>query len=248
MPIPNDSLIKSAASFKRDASKEFDRIVKALIALVWAKTTPTVDFLFESDPDLDAEANALLRGFSDTLSELAKKRAEDVIRASLGYDDSDYAWETVEGEDYDSVLFRFDMQGSHLKELLDIWIAIAVLYKISQSELLVLISRYINNPYTSPLWRGIPRDALRWGRGYSLNILDQIAVIGQNAIIGAARYAEWMDERRKGAKYYIRRRGSNYDCDECQDMANVPIPIETPFEIPHPRCCCYPEYFYGEMP
>jgi len=246
MPIPNEALIREAASFKRDASKEFDRVVKALIDLVWAANAQSADFLFESDPALDAEANALLRDFSDTLASLAKKRAEEIIRASLDYYDFGEDWSHV--DEGDEVVYRFDMAGSHLKELLEIWIALAVLNEISKGELRVLVSRYLNNPYASPLWRGIPLDSLRWGRGYSRNILEQITVIGQGAIIGAARHAEWIEERRKGAKYYIRRRGSNYNCDECQDMANVPIPIETPFEIPHPRCCCYPEYFYGGMP
>lgn len=250
MPIPNDPLIREAASFKRDASREFDRIVKALIDLVWAENAQTADFLFESDPTLDAKANALLRGFSDTLAAIAKRRAEEIIRDSLESYDFEDDWDSVDGDgkDEDTVLWRFDMQGSHLKELLEIWIAVAVLYGIGKGELRVLVSRYLNNPYASPLWSGIPMNSLRWGRGYSRNIVEQIAVIGQNAIIGAARHAEWVDERRKGANYYIRRRGSSYNCDECQDMANIPIPIDVPFEIPHSRCCCYPEYFYGDMP
>jgi hypothetical protein len=249
MPIPKEQLVREAASFKRDASKEFDRIVKALIDLVWAATTPTADFLFESDPVLDAEANALLRGFSDSLAAIAKRRAEELIRASLEYYDFEDDWRVVDGEGEDeTLLWRFDMEGSHLKELLEIWIAIAVLNEISKGELLVLVSRYLNNPYASPLWRGIPKNALRWGRGYSKNILEQISVIGQNAIIAASRHAEWVNERRKGARYYIRRRGSWYDCPECDSLCGYPIPIETPFDYVHSRCMCYPEYHYEPIP
>lgn len=246
MPIPNESLVKQAASFKREASKEFDKIVKALIDLVWSKRKPSADFLFENDPQLDAEANELLQGFSDTLVEKAKRLAEAIIRESLEGDYPD-AWEQADGEDYDSILFRFDMQGSHLKDLLQIWIALAVVNNIGKSELRVLISRYLNNPFTSPLWMDIPLNALIWGRGYSKNILEQIAIIGQNAIFGAARFAEWLDEKANGATYYIRRRGSSYDCDVCDDLANKPIPIDEPFEIPHSRCCCWPEYHYEPM-
>ena len=246
MAIPNEALVKEAASFKRDASREFDRVVAALIALVWAKGKPTSDFLFENDPELDAEANAILRDFSDFLADKAKKRAESVIRAYLEGDYPD-AWDEAAGEGEDGILFRFDMAGSHLKELLEIWIALAVLNGIGKSELRVLISRYLNNPYSSPLWKGVPADALKWGRGYRKNILEQIAVIGQSGIIGAARYAEWVKEKEDGAVYYIRRRGSNYDCPDCDSLCGYPIPIEEPFEYLHANCMCRAEYFYEPL-
>lgn len=248
MPISNQRLIEAAALFKRFAASEFDKVVKALLDLVWSKGKPTADFLFESDPILDSEANELLQGLSDALAAKAKKLAEAIIRAELSNYDG-FAWDEVNNaDDRDSIVFRLDMQGSHLKELLEIWIALAVTNGIQRSELRVMISRYAKNPFGSPLWKGIPLDSLKWGRGYSKDILDQIAVIGQNEIIGAVRYAEWEEQKQGGAKYYIRRRGSNYDCDVCQSMAQKPIPIETPFEIPHSRCCCYPEYFFDEIP
>ena len=246
MPISNKQLTEGAARFKRDAAKEFDKIVKALLDLVWSKTTPTANFLFESDPELDAEANALLTGLSDALVARAKAIAAAIVRAGVEFYDFDEAWDEANDRDGETLLARFDMAGSHLKELLEVWIALAVVNGIRKSELRVLISRYLNNPFTSPLWKRLPTNTLKWGRGYNRNILEQIAILGQNAIIGAGRRAEWQDEKAKGAEYYIRRRGSWYDCDVCQEMANKPIPIEVPFEIPHSRCCCYPEYIYPE--
>lgn len=245
--LNNDRLLKEAAAFKKDASKEFDKAVKELIALAWETGAVSENFLWESDPVLDDKANAILRRLSESLAEKAKARAKEAIMEELDFFNFDEAWAEVEGEDYDSLLFRFDMQGSHLKDLLAIWIAIAAVHRIGKSELRILVSRYINNPYASPLWSGLPSDAIRWGRGYSRNILEQIAIIGQNAILGAARYAEWMDAFEKGAQYYIRRRGSSYDCDVCDDLANTPIPIDVPFEIPHSRCCCFAEYFFTPL-
>ncbi len=252
MSVSNDRLVSEAAAFRRDASREFDRVVKALLDLVWAKRAPTRDFRFTDDAELDAEANAILRGLSDTLAARAKARAESIIRDSLPEYDFGEEWEddwdATDDEDGTPLLWRFDMEGSHLRDLLEIWIALAVLDGIAKSELRVLISRYISNPFASPLWSGVPKGALAWGRGYSKNILEQITVIGQNAIVRASRRAEQREERRGGATYYIRRRGSNYDCDVCEDMANVPIPIDVPFDFPHPRCMCYPEYHYGQIP
>lgn len=252
MSVSNDRLVSEAAAFRRDASREFDRAVKALLDLVWAKRAPTRDFRFTDDAQLDAEANAILRGLSDTLAARAKARAESIIRDSLPeYDfgeDWEEDWDSTDEDDDTQILWRFDMEGSHLRDLLEIWIALAVLNGINKSELRVLISRYLNNPFASPLWSGVPKGALAWGRGYSKNILEQISIIGQNAIVGASRRAEQGEERRGGATYYIRRRGSNYDCDVCEDMANVPIPIDVPFDLPHSRCMCYPEYHYGQIP
>lgn len=252
MSVSNDSLVSGAAAFRRDASREFDKAVKALLDLVWSKKAPTRDFRFTDDAQLDAEANAILRGLSDTLAARAKARAEAIIRDSLPeYDfgeEWDEDWDSSDEDDDIPLLWRLDMEGSHLRDLLEIWIALAVLNGINKSELRVLISRYINNPFASPLWSGVPKGALAWGRGYSKNIIEQITVIGQNAIVVSARRAEQREERRGGATYYIRRRGSNYDCDECEDMADTPIPIDVPFDLPHSRCMCYPEYHYGPIP
>lgn len=245
MAVSNRRLVREAAEFKADASKEFDKAVKALLDLVWSYGNPSEDFLFGADPELDAKANAILRGLSDNLVARAKARAEAVVRDSVGYGFGE-SWEEAADEDDATILFHFDMEGSHLKELLEVWIALAAVNSIRKSELRVMISRYLKNPYASPLWKGIPLDAIKWGRGYSRDIIDQLAVIGQNAIVTAARHAEWMRESENGASYYIRRRGSSYDCDVCEEMANKPIPISIPFQIPHSRCMCYPEYFYGE--
>ena len=246
MPVSKERLVREAARFKDDASKEFDKAVKALLDLVWSEGSPSADFLFESDPELDAKANAILRGLSDNLAARAKARAASIVRESLDGYGFEESWEETADEDDATILFRFDMEGSHLKELLEVWIALAAVNAIRKSELRVMISRYLKNPYASPLWRGIPLDAIKWGRGYSRDIIDQLALIGQNAIVGTARHAEWMKELENGAVYYIRRRGSTYDCAVCDEMANKPIPISIPFQFLHSRCMCWPEYFYGE--
>lgn len=235
-----DTLPRKAADFKNYVSREFDKAVKALIDLAWAEKSPTINFLWESDPILDEKANAILRGLSDTLIQKAKALAAEAIRNEAEFYEFDDEWEEARE--------RMDMAGSHLKELLEIWIALAAANALSKGELRILISRYLNNPYASPLWRGLPRDILKWGRGYDKNILDQLAVIGQNAIVSVSRYAQWLEARGNGAQYYIRHRGSYYDCPDCDSLCGYPIPIETPFLWLHSRCMCWPEYFYEPMP
>lgn len=238
--LDRGKLAKNAATFKNYASREFNSAVNALIDLVWAEKSHTINFLWDADPTLDEKANAILRGLSDELIRKAKALAEDAVRNEAEFYEYDEEWEEARE--------RMDMTGSHLKSLLEIWIALAVANGTSKGELVVLISRYLNNPFASPMWRGLPKDVLAWGRGYDRNIIDQLAVIGQNIIVSSARYSEWLGERNKGAQYYIRHRGSGYYCPDCDSLCEYPIPIETPFIWLHSRCMCWPEYFYEPMP
>ena len=245
--LDNETLTKKVAAFKKESRKDFDKAVAALIALAFLHKDMGADFLWDKDPELDAEANRICRELSDTLTEKAKDLARDAVKELDDYDIEEF-WDVARDEWFVPITTRFDQQGSFLKELLEIWVALAFVYGLSQGELRVEISRFLANPFLSPLWRGLPRAILKWGRGYSKNIAEQIAVIGQNAILSAVRLAEWQNAKDNGATYYIRRRGSGYDCDECDSLANRPIPIEEPFEVPHSRCMCYPEYHFDEMP
>lgn len=247
--LDNGKLAWTAAKFKPEASREFNKAVRELVALAYRYSAFGDDFLWGRDPELDREANGILRGLSDSLAAKAKELAQAIVNDGLDDPDFDGAWdrenEEPEGDEGKTVLARFDMEGSHLKDLLEIWVALAFVNHLTQGELRVMVSRYLANPFTSPLWKGLPRNALAWGRGYALNILEQVTVIGQNAIISAARYAEWKVAVAKGMKYYIRRRGSGYDCPDCDDLCGYPIPIEEPFEYVHSRCMCWPEYHDG---
>jgi hypothetical protein len=246
--LNNELLAKVVASYKKDSRKEFDKAVAALIALAWKYRRFGSDFLWDKDPVLNDEANRICRNLSDALAERAKLTAAEIMEDSLTDYDFDEAWDRESDEWYVPVLTRFDQQGSFLKELLEVWIAIAFVYGLSQGALLVEISRFLTNPFLSRYWKDLPRDILKWGSGYSKDIASQIAVIGQNSIIAAARYAEWQDAMANGASYYIRRRGSYYDCPDCDELCGYPIPIEQPFVFLHSHCMCFPEYHYEEMP
>lgn len=247
--LDRDRLTRAAASFKRSASREFDEVVRALIELGFRHAGAGADFLWDMSPGLREEAMAICRGLSDTLADKAKAIARGVVEDALSDYDFDEAWDRDDGRDgFAPILTRLDQEGSHLLELLEIWLALAFLNRIRKGELVVLVSRFLSNPFASPLWRGLPKDILKWGRGYSVNILDQIGRIGQDAIVASARYAEWQDAREDGAVYYIRRRGSGYDCPECDDLCGYPIPIDEPFVWLHSRCMCWPEYHFEPMP
>lgn len=245
--LNNELVASKTAAYKKDSRKEFDKAVAALIALAWRYRRFGADFLWDKDPELEMEANRICRELSDALAQRAKLVAAEIMEASLGEYDFDEAWDAETGDDYIPVITRFDQQGSFLKELLEVWIALAFVHSLTQGELRVMISRYLANPFTSPLWKDLPKDILQWGRGYSKDIASQIAVIGQNSIIAAVRNAEWQDARADGATYYIRRRGSYFDCPDCDSLCGYPIPIEVPFEFLHSHCMCVAEYHYDPL-
>jgi len=246
--LNNELVASKTAAYKKDSRKEFDKAVAALIALAYRYRRFGAEFLWDKDPELEMEANRICRELSDALAQRAKLTAAAIMEDSLAEYDFDEAWDAETGDDFVPVITRFDQQGSFLKELLEVWIALAFVHSLTQGELRVLISRYLANPFTSPLWKDLPKDILAWGRGYSKDIASQIAVIGQNAIIAAIRNAEWQDAMANGASYYIRRRGSYYDCPDCDELCGYPIPIEQPFVFLHSRCCCLAEYHFEPMP
>ena len=244
--MTNERIAQVAAGYKKTARDLFEKAVADLVELAFRYSNLGANFLWDADPVLDAEANRILRGLSDEAARKAKELAMKLIEEANWADGED-AWEETENGDDRDILFLFDQQGSFLKELLEIWIALAFVNGMTQNYLRITLLRYLSNPYAAPMWRGLPAGLLKWGRGYQRDIIAQIALIGQDAIINTARYAEWMDASENGATYYIRRRGSNYDCPQCDEECGIPIPISVPFSESHPRCMCWPEYHFDEI-
>lgn len=239
--MDNERIIGEVAAYKTDSRRLFENAVEALIALAFRYHHLGVNFLWDSDPVLERECNRILRDLSEGEREAAKKRASALIEEE-GWDEDAFEMSDKEGED--SLLWRFDMAGSHLRELLEIWLAIAFVEGMTQAYLKICVLRYLGNPFAAPMWSRLPRSLIRWGAGYQKDIAAQFALIGQDAIVNAVRLAEWLDAAEKGATYYIRRRGSNYDCPECDAACGVPIPMDVPFEESHARCMCWPEYHF----
>lgn len=242
--VSNDLLVQQAAAYKREARKDFEAALAALIALAFRYKSMGENFLWSADPELEAEANRICRNLSDTCASKAKARAVAVMDECLDYFDGEAAWDFIaEPTSNESLLTRFDMAGSHLLELLEIWIALAFVNGMTKTYLKIEILRYLANPYASPLWKGLS-GVLKWGPGYMKDIAAQLALIGQDAIIGAVRRAEWLDAMAKGATFWIWRRGSNFKCEDCQERAGQAFPIDIPFSEMHARCMCWPEYHY----
>lgn len=242
--MTNEQITEQAAAYKKDARRLFEDAVAALIALAFRYKHLGVNFLWDADPVLERECNAILRDLSEKARDAAKKRATALIEEA-GWDED--ALDAFDGEDEGSMLWSFDMAGSHLRELLEIWVALAFADGMTPAYLKILVIRYIANPYASPLWSRLPKSLLKWGRGYQKDLINQIALIGQDGIIASVRRAEWMDAVGRGATFWVWRRGSNYDCPECEANKGRVFPMDVPFDTLHARCLCYAEYHFEPM-
>lgn len=232
----NEQITEAATGFERDCRSDFEKAVTALIALAFLHQEQGAEFLWDSDPELDAEANRILRGLSDSVAQAARKRARMVIEA--------FGWSVTDGAADDDTVERLDQQGSFLKELLEIWVALAFVDGIGKEELRINVMRYLSNPYASPHWARLPKGLASWGTGYQTNILKQMQTIGFGEITDLVRSAEQEDAERKGADYYTIHRGSGYLCPACDARCGVRIPISVPFHKTHARCVCWVDYHY----
>ena len=242
--LNQQTLVRETAEYKRDARRLFDAHLASLLALAWP-FRKAEDFSFEVNDELMAAAYDDCIQLTDECAEQAEKRFLTTI-VNLG--DAVNEQEVWDGFYEDGAQESFDMAGSHLLDLLTAWIGVAVANDWTRDYTRIMVGRYLANPYLCPQWNIVPRDLLSWGSGYAKDISEQLALIGQNLIVQASRYAEWLDESARGATYYIRRRGSTYDCALCDEEANRPIPVSEPFEWLHSRCMCYPEYHYEPLP
>lgn len=242
--LDNETLTREAASYKSDARKRFNKALDALLALAWKYKGMGEDFAFEDDDELYAAALQICIELSDGCAEDARKRMASILDYHLDYYDEGIAWDEVE----DRAIESFDMAGSHLLTLLGVWVSVALVNGYTKEHTKSLILQYLKNPLASGILTPEQMKALEWGRGYMKDVREQLSLIGQDAIIGGARYAEWVDAMAQGATYYIVRRGSDYHCPLCDELSGYPAPIDEPFEPRHPRCVCYPEYHFEPMP
>ena len=242
--LNQQTLIRETADYKRDARRIFDAHLASLLALAWPFRNAE-EFSFELNDDLMAASYEECIELTDECAENAEKHFLTAV-VNLGDTfDAEEVWNGVYDESQEA---SYDMAGSHLLDLLTAWIGVAAANEWTKDYTRIMIGRYLANPYLCPQWNIVPREMLAWGVGYAKDISEQMAVIGQNLIVQASRYAEWLDESAQGATYYIRRRGSTYDCPACDELCGYPIPISEPFDFVHSRCLCFPEYHYEPIP
>ena len=212
--------------------------VEAILDLVWDARSDK--FAFADNPDIDAEVNRILAMMADGMLEDARNAARDLLRA-VEYDDWEdealaYAEGAIAGQ---TTLFRFDMQASHLKELLEGWIVVAAVYGLAKTRVWTDLKNYMANPLASRMWRGAGLGPLRWGKGYVNNLIEANKRLMRDYISRAYHYAELQRFSSDGATGYTIHRGSTYICPLCDSYTGKVWPLDTVILPIHPACMCY---------
>ena len=215
-----------------------------IMALAEAYRILGKQFTFGSGGQLDARVNSLLVELSDACLEDAVYAA----RKGVAEDDEDsIIWAKANANAQETL----DKYASHLKAVLEGWIAIGFANKLSGGAIITHLMAYMENPYITPLWRKAFEDGFNygpqiikdggwhWGKGTPLSPLKGMSLTESYLINSAYQRGVIRGFSAKGAIGYRVHRGSTYDCPDC-DAECVGIHPLTEMVIPvHPNCCCY---------
>lgn len=231
-------VIKTLADAGSRVESRMRDAVEEILNLVWDARSDK--FAFADNEDIDAEVNRILAMMSDGMMEDARNAAQALLKA-LEYDDweeeaIDYAEQSLGGQ---TPLFRFDMQASHLKELLESWIAVAAIYGLSKARVWTDMLNYMANPLASRLWRGAGMGSMKWGKGYINNLIQAYRRLIRDYINRAYQYAELKSYDENGAIGYTIHRGSTYDCPLCDSYTGIVFALDEIILPNHPNCMCY---------
>lgn len=234
----------------------FDKAEKLLRSRIYDYTTRILtlaeayrilgtQFTFGSDGKLDAKVNSLLVELSDAVLDDMNSSASSVLDDEEDKDNL-LAWARLTTNAQRTV----DKYSSHLKFILEGWLAIGFANKISRGELLLDIMTYMENPYISPLWKKafaeggkyaskiIREGGWKWGSGTPTSPLKGMTLTETHFINTAFQKGVVNGFGRSGAIGYKVVRGSGYQCGYCDELT-VGIHPLTEIVLPaHQRCRC----------
>ena len=196
------------------------------------------------------KVNQRLISLSDEILSDIEERAKKAIEYAEEEDDEAlilaYINRKIGDED---MVTRLDKHCSTLRYFLEGWLAIGMVNKLNEYELTNNIFRYLDNPFSSPLWKeafnaGYLSNAVRtgdyiYGKGNQKNVLKALTEIEQYAINEAFQYGRLLHYGKTGAIGYIIHRGSTYDCPHCDSNCGFVIPLNDIRVPQHPRCICW---------
>lgn len=231
-------------------SKKIDQI----LALALPYRYLGARFSFKMNGDLDKEVNQLLLDLSNAIYadfEGDTKKAIGIVNED---DDTDailaYTRRNIEGKD---TIERLDGYASQLKYYIEGMIAIGFANKMGNADIISHVKSYYRRPYADPLARKAFTEPMEYtsnwiasrgfhlGNGVSTDVVKGMANVGEYMINEAYQYATILDFRKMGAKGYVVRRGSDYDCMQCDELTIGVHPLDEIVLPSHVHCRCYAE-------
>lgn len=246
--MPKDDAIDQMSRVKQDVRARMDAAVAAIVTLCWDYRSP--DFSFSDHLALLRQVNKILSEMSDGILSDSEKRAVKALAEAELQDYEDDAIEYAEGEiNGEDTLFRLDRQADHLRDLIAGWLAVAAFVGLSKSKMIQNFWTFLGNVSASKDWRESGRKVPSWGRGFPIDILTGMTVIGQDMVNRAFQYARISSFRDAGAIGYRTIRQSGYDCPLCDEMCEKVWTFADKIPLPyHPRCVCKAVPVYKDAP
>lgn len=235
--MPREDAIDQMSLVKRDTRARMDKAVAAVIALCWDYRD--IDFSFSDHLALQREANKILSEMSDGILSDSERRARLALAEAELQDYEDDAIEYAEsGVGGESVLFRLDRQADHLKDLITGWLVVAAYAGFTKEQTVQNFWMYLGNVTASKEWGEAGLKAPRWGKGFQLDVLNGMTVIGQDMVNSSFQYARVKSFADKGAIGYRTIRQSSFVCPYCDEMTARVWPLDYVALPYHPRCVC----------
>lgn len=247
--MTREELIDALASVRGRVDSLSRETVARVIAMAEKYRYLGKDFSFDTDRELRQSVLQLLIILSDDILDYSDKVVEgmdeDERDALLLWAHREQGGKTPE----ESV----DSHSSHLFFIIEAWLAIGFVNKLSQGEILADIFAY-PDPFTNPLWKNADGYAstllqggkVGWGRGVARNPVDGFSLVGENIINMAYQRDVIFEFARDGAIGYRIIRGSDYDCPLCDSYVGPVYPLDEIILPLHPRCVCIAVPVYPE--
>lgn len=203
-------------------------------------------FSFGADGQLDARVNSLLVELSDEVMEDMAYAARQTLPEDED-GDTVIAWARLSTNAQNTV----DKYSSHLKYILEGWLAIGFANGLSNGRLETMITTYMENPYIAPLWMEAFRDGMEyaskiireggyhWGKGTPISPVKGMSIMESTFINTAYQKGVVNGFARRGAIGYRVYRGSSYDCEICDESTIGIHPIDEVILPLHGNCMCY---------
>ena len=229
-----DELVRMMSKCRSDAETELRKKIDVILAICEPYRHYGYAFTFDVSGDLGNDVNKILVLLSDALLEDFRTRAEGITQS----DDDRAVLYAIGDRNGMTAQQRLDRHCSHLRHILEGWLAISFVLGWDRQKTMAKIMRYANNPFGIPEWA----EALADSR-YEASIIASGDLNRRQGLMNSI-LAAITEMAKAGVERYGVRRASAYPCNACDEVCRHTYPI-TQIVVPvHPRCVCqtFPVY------
>ena len=245
-----DEVTKVLTGIKGRVTSETLETIRKILILCQEYSFLGEKFTFDASKDLSDEVNNILIQLSDAMLSEADRRTLKTIDND---DDNDTVLAWIHREyNGESSTERMDRHSSALRFLLEGYLAVSFANKLTNTNIIGDVLRYLSNPYG---WKPMQearmhperwasetvREVFRPGRGNATNPIDAMANMIQYQVLDGYQHEVLLDYGRDpDIVAYNVHRGSDYDCEACDEVvAGGPYSLDYQVLPVHPRCVCW---------